>query len=227
MYHSTPFTTVTEVNYGMGLFAIFNSFIDREKLWTSLAGDVLPAFVSSYLPAQVLGMQLKHLGLSGWYVTSSILVLGSFFRVLTNESVKTHKLQWSAVSKLATPFLIAVGPFLLPFNVIEKETRALLVSTGLLMSFLTCKMICFSMAKQSYASIQMESFPFFAVMILIKTDATNHQILTDTMVTSILAALCVWYAYRLVNWSSKAIHQICLRLDINCLTIKHPKTKAA
>merc|ERR1712166_104189 len=36
---------VTETNYGLGLFAIYNSFLGkhgREQLWTSLIGDIIP-----------------------------------------------------------------------------------------------------------------------------------------------------------------------------------------
>ena len=83
------------------------------------------------------------------------------------------------------------------------------------------------MAKQSFASIQMEAFPFFAIIILLLTDANNMSLLNDTMKKVILGALCVWYAYRLVIWASKAIDQICKRLDIYCFSIKRPKTKSA
>jgi len=189
-------------------------------------GDKLPVVVSTYIPSAVLTMELRHFGLSIWLLTSAILILGSLNRVLNNESVVAHNLRFSALSKLVTPFLIAVAPFWLPKHIIENETRLLAISMGLLMSFLTMKMICFSMAKQSYAAIQMEAFPYWAVIILIQTDHSNHYLLNNTVDKIILGALCVWYAYRLLDWSKKAIAQICQRLDIYCFSIKHPKPKS-
>jgi ethanolaminephosphotransferase len=99
------------------------------------------------------------------------------------------------------------------------------VCMGLLMSFLTKKMICFSMAKQSYASIQMEAFPYWAVIILIKADYSNSALFNDKIAKVLLGGLCFWYAYRLVDWANNAINQICDRLDINCFTIKEKPKK--
>jgi len=208
----------------MGLFAILNSFLDRERLWTTLVGDLIPAAgvstVTTMIPDSVLGMQIRHFGLAGWLGISCILVSGSFYRVLTHEFVTQNKLHWSAVSKLVTPLLIAMAPFWLPTHVMENETRHLSVCMGLLMSFLTKKMICFSMAKQSYASIQMEAIPYWAVIQLIRYDDRNESIVNDRMAKYLLGGLCHWYAYRLLSWAKSAIDQICDRLDINCLTIK-------
>lgn len=215
---------VTEVNYSLGLFAILNSVIDREKLWTSHLGDKLPDALSNLLPSFIAGMELRHIGLSAWLLVSLFLIIQCLDRVLNYESVKAHR--FSAVSKLVTPFLVAVTPFLLPSKILQSETRLLSISIGLLMSLLTKKMICFSMAKQSYAAMQMEAVPFFAVIILMRTDGSNTSLLSDRSNHALLGALSVWYAYRLVTWAIITIDQICKRLDINCLTIKaKPKTE--
>ena len=211
----------------MGLFAMWNAFIDREKYWTTLMRDKLPEAVSTHLPGFILNMELRHVGLTMWGFASGVLLCGCFYRVLTHPSVVEKKLAFSAVSKTATPLLVALATFWLPTHVIQNETRQLSIAMGLLMSFLAKKMICFSMAKQSFAAIQMEAFPFLGVVILIKTDYSNNMFINDMIAKILLSGLCFWYAYRLIDWAGKAIDQICERLDIYCFSIKHPKTKAA
>lgn len=189
--------------------------------------DMVPEAVSAHLPGFILNMERRHIGLSIWGCASGVLIVACFYRVLTHPTVVEKKLAFSAVSKTATPLLVALAPFWLPAHVIQNETRQLSVAMGLLMSFLAKKMICFSMAKQSFAAIQMEAFPFLGVIILIKTDYSNEMLINDMVAKILLSGLCVWYAYRLIDWAGKAINQICERLDIYCFSIKHPKTKAA
>jgi phosphatidylglycerophosphate synthase len=217
---------VTEVNYGMGIFAIVNSFLDRERVWTAAVGDLIPHQVLEVvtgLPDWVLDMQLKHFGLYGWMATSCVLIMGSFYRVLTHENVtgngNGNGLRFAAIAKLITPLFIALAPFWLPTDIMENETRYISVCNGLLMSFLTKKMICFSMAKQTFASIQIEAIPYWAVFLWIRYDEN----ITERGATVLLGGLCVWYAYRLLSWASGAIDQICARLDIHCFTIKQKK----
>lgn len=204
---------VTEVNYSMGLFAIWNSFIDRETFWTTLMKDTVPESLQDSVPPSILAMERRHFGMSVWLGASVVLISGSLYRVFNHEFVKKNNLHWSAISKLATPFFIAIAPFWLPTHVMENETRHISVCMGLLISFLTKKMICFSMAKQSYASIQMEAIPYWGVFWLIRSDFTHEAIFTDQVAKVLLALLCVWYAYRLLSWAKHAIEQICVRLD--------------
>merc|ERR1712232_1153727 len=79
---------VTEVNYSLGLLAIWNSFIDRETFWSRTMGESLPESILEILPVQlpesVLAMEAGHFGMAGWLVISVILVLGSFYRVLNH-----------------------------------------------------------------------------------------------------------------------------------------------
>jgi len=215
---------VTEVNYGMGLFAILNAFVDREYVWTSTLRSHIQTYVPSgiagnvehILPHAVLEMQFRHVGLSLWFVAVFVLISGSLWRVLPHEHVRRHKTQLSALSKLLTPLLICVAPFCLPQHIWENETRYISVATGLLFSFLTKKMICFSMAKMTFASVQIEAIPFWAVILWIRWDGN----VTELGATVLLGGLCVWYAYRLMDWAKVAIDQICNRLDIYCFTIK-------
>lgn len=209
---------VTEVNYGLGLIAILNSFIDREAFWCSLMKDWIPGKVHEVVsvPEGVMNMELRHFALSGWFVVEIILILGSLQRVFKNERVLQHELQFSAISKLLTPGLIAIAPFWLPRHIRENETRYISICTGLLFSFLTKKMICFSMAKMTFAAIQIEALPFWIIFLWIRYDSN----ITEEGATVLLGGLCFWYAYRMINWSRIAIGQICERLDIHCFTIK-------
>jgi hypothetical protein len=209
---------VTEVNYGLGLIAILNSFVDREAFWCSLMKDWIPGKVHEVVsvPEGVMNMELRHFALSGWFVVEIILILGSLQRVFKNERVLQHELQFSAISKLLTPGLIAIAPFWLPRHIRENETRYISICTGLLFSFLTKKMICFSMAKMTFAAIQIEALPFWIIFLWIRYDSN----ITEEGATVLLGGLCFWYAYRMINWSRIAIGQICERLDIHCFTIK-------
>lgn len=218
---------VTEVNYILGFLAIGNAFIDREAFWTSALGDYLPG-----LPSALGSMELRHFGLSAWLMTSCILLSASIHRVLNHENVfqpsENKDLRVSSASKLTTPFLISIVPYLLSDKIIQQETRALSICMGLLLSYLTMKMICFSMAQQSYASIQMEAVPFFGIIFLIMTDARNASFLElhPLLPRVLLGGLCVWYAHRLLDFARKAIEQICTRLDIRCFSIKPKANKA-
>eukprot|EP00557_Chaetoceros_sp_GSL56_P000375 CAMPEP_0176504278 /NCGR_PEP_ID=MMETSP0200_2-20121128/15843_1 /TAXON_ID=947934 /ORGANISM="Chaetoceros sp., Strain GSL56" /LENGTH=394 /DNA_ID=CAMNT_0017903689 /DNA_START=1118 /DNA_END=2299 /DNA_ORIENTATION=+ len=209
---------VTEVNYGLGLLAILNGFIDREAFWCSLMKDWIPSKLHLLVtvPEYLMNMQLRHFALSGWFFVEIILILGSLQRVFKHDRVVQHKVHLTAISKLVTPALIAIAPFWLPKNIRENETRYISICTGLLFSFLTKKMICFSMAKMTFATIQIEALPFWMIFLWIRYDSN----ITEEGATVLLGGLCFWYAYRLINWSRIAIGQICKRLDIHCFTIK-------
>jgi len=116
-----------------------------------------------------------------------------------------------------------MSPFLLCSTetaILEQETRYLSLCQGLLLSYLTIKMISFSMAKQSYASIQIDAIiPYLLVLVWLKY-GTN---LTSRGVHVILGLTCWYYLYKLLSWSHSAIYQITKRLDIYCFTIKHPQ----
>jgi len=225
---------VTEMNYGIGLFAIMNSLLGvqgRIHFWSSMIGDYyyyVPSPVQRTIdslyavPEWLLEMEVKHFGLSVWLLMSVVLIGCSIQRVVTHDSVTKNKLAFSAVSKLLTPLVVSMSPFLLcsSTTILEQETRYLSLCQGLLLSYLTIKMISFSMAKQSYASIQMDAvLPYLVVLLWLKYD-TN---ITPRGVHVILGMTCWYYLYKLLSWSQSAIYQITKRLDIHCFTIKHPQ----
>lgn len=213
---------VTEVNYSLGLLAMMNAFIDREAFWTGLMKDKVPkrlVEIDGLIPGSILDMEVRYFGMSAWLATSIILIVGCLYRVLSHENVTKSRARLTALSKLLTPGLIAIAPFWLPRNIMNNETRYISVCNGLLFSFLTKKMICFSMAKQTFASIQIEAIPYWFVFLWIRYDEN----ITQQGATVLLGGLCLWHAFRLLSWASSAIDQICKRLDIHCFTIKKKK----
>ena len=93
------------------------------------------------------------------------------------------------------------------------------MATALLFSHITNKMITYSMAKMTYASLQPDVLLYVAACLWIRLDGR----LTPEGGRLVVQAMCAWHAVRLLSWAGRAIHQICGRLDIWCLRIKHPK----
>lgn len=207
---------VTEVNYGIGIITILNSFLNRELIWKSRMDDIIPVAIATFLPPTVGELELRYVVVVLGGVGMIPLLLGSFYRVMTHENVRKNQNHFSALSKLCTPLLIGVTPFLLPESVVHNNTRSVSIATALLFCLLTVKMICFSMAKMSYATFQVEAIPYFLICLWIRLDGN----MTDLGTTFILRGLCLWYVYKLLNWANRAISQICNRLDIFCFSIK-------
>jgi len=211
--HATGNIGVTEVNYGIGLFTIINSFINRQALWKSRVEELIPATVTAILPPSLGVIELRYVGTTMLGVLMIPLILLSLYRVMKHEKQRENI---SAIYKLCTPLLIAVTPFLLPESVIQNNTRYLSIATGLLLCLVTVKMICFSMAKMTYAAFQAEALPYFLICSWIRMDGN----LTELGSSLILGLLCLWYVYRLLKWAQRAIDQICARLGIFCFSIK-------
>lgn len=215
---------VTEINYGIGVFTILNSFIDRKAFWCSRLRDVRVLDVlmmneNSIVPSAVADLELRHLGLSLWFLSLAVAFVGIVYRVVVHENVKTKGLYFSALSKLVSPIIVALAPFVLPTQILHNETRYVSIATGLLFSLLTKKMIVFSMAKMTYATIQAEMLPLVFVFLWIRYDEN----ITERGATMLLSFLSAWYVYRMLKWVNKAIDQICSRLGIFCFRINKVK----
>lgn len=224
---------VTEVNYGIGLFTICNAFIDRETFWNGLVKDsILGPYVKRLFVFITMGdspfvqhienLEFGQLAIILFCSTLLILLLGSIYRVCTHENVRKYKSYGTAISKLMTPTLLVFIPHVLPSSVQEAQLRRISIALGLLFCFLTKKMICFSMAKMTYASIQLESLPLIFAFLWIKFDS---KIQSDG-VAYLLGGLCLWNVYRLLTWAQVTIDQICTRLDIYCFVIKKKKEES-
>ena len=62
----------------MGLFALWNSMIDREKFWTNLMGNAVPESISSILPSAIAEMEVRNFSMSIWLLANMGLIVGAF-----------------------------------------------------------------------------------------------------------------------------------------------------
>jgi len=215
--HSSGQIGVTEVNYGLGLLTILMGFIDREAFWTQPLKDILPYAASSCLPPQLVDLEMRYVSSVGWACMVSVLIMLSFIRVFTH--LDSGMARFNAACNLLSPLIVGICPFLLPDKYIQDNTRYISVAAGLLFSHITKKQIVYSMAKMCFASIQLDVLPFLFTCLWIRYD----ERLTEEGGFLVIRALCIWHAFRLMHWAGIAINQICKRLDIWCLRIKHKK----
>ena len=203
----------------MALLTLFNVFIDRETFWKRSLSQVLPSSVFDAVPQLdfLSKLQLRYFGVALWIIMILFLVSSSFWRVF--QHVKSSRVRLSAVSKLTVPFLLSLSPFIIPAPIRAQNLRKISVAFGVIISLLTKKMIVFSMAKMIFASIQLKAVPYLLLYVWIRYDSN----ITEFGVRTLLRMICVFHLHLELSWCHKAIHQICDRLDIYCLTIKHKK----
>lgn len=226
---------VTEVNYGLALISVINSFLDRKTFWFQTLQSALPANIvtllsqNSFLKQHFLPLQYNEFGITVWLITMVVQCFLSFRRTLAHVPTFTGKL--SAMSKLFSPFLLALTPFFVPYYLIQHHTRLVSIAMGLAFDLITKKMIVFSMAKMSFAMIQFEILPFLICVGLMLMNVSYPFIITSTEAelesayVKIMIGVCVWNFYRLIRWCRLAILQITHRLDIYCFTIKQQQKK--
>eukprot|EP00567_Pseudictyota_dubia_P010498 CAMPEP_0197444522 /NCGR_PEP_ID=MMETSP1175-20131217/9991_1 /TAXON_ID=1003142 /ORGANISM="Triceratium dubium, Strain CCMP147" /LENGTH=191 /DNA_ID=CAMNT_0042975327 /DNA_START=19 /DNA_END=591 /DNA_ORIENTATION=- len=155
--HSTSdFFGVTEGVYGLGLLNIMMALVDRESIFLRQMGEFLPRWVADILPPSLSQLDLRYVYVLGWACTATFLVISSVHRVM-RHFVST-KVRWSvrlsALSKLLVPLMTGMAPLLLPGEFLRSNARSVSVAMGLVFSIVTKKIIVFSMAKMTYASIQ-------------------------------------------------------------------------
>jgi len=216
---------VTEVNYSLGLLALANSLIDREAFYSRTLSAIAGDSLAGNLPICVRNLELRHFLMTGWGIMSVVLMILSIQRVIFHPrvakpsftTVQRLKQQVNALSKLATPFALCVGGFLIPPTSVR--TRYLSVTMGLAFSLITKKMIVYGMAKMAFAVVQWDAVPFLLAAVWIRCDDR----LTREGADFVLGVLCFWYTWRMLRWINLTIDQICDRLDIHCFTIKKRK----
>eukprot|EP00591_Stephanopyxis_turris_P004478 CAMPEP_0195523504 /NCGR_PEP_ID=MMETSP0794_2-20130614/22766_1 /TAXON_ID=515487 /ORGANISM="Stephanopyxis turris, Strain CCMP 815" /LENGTH=429 /DNA_ID=CAMNT_0040653519 /DNA_START=34 /DNA_END=1323 /DNA_ORIENTATION=- len=222
------FIGVTEVNYGIALITFANAFIDRETFWSTplewfLPGQISEAILGSETPVHgvlqhIISMEVRHVAFSLWAFMLVCLVSSSFYRVL--KHVRSFKGGLSAVSKLISPTLLAVSPYIIPPHLRSLHIRKISVAVGLMFSLLTKKMIVFSMAKQTFACLQPHVMPYLIVCACLRFSDEFAEVGARMS----LRLFCLYHAYKLLSWCEIVIQQICDKLDIYCFTIKKKKT---
>jgi hypothetical protein len=202
----------------MGLFSIFNALLDRERIYGMPLSEAMPETIGARLPAYIAAMETRQLAVFIWAVLCCVLVILCISRVLTY--VKEPKIMASALSKLVSPILLGICPFLLPSDVLYDSARYIGLAVGFAYCIVTTKLIFLSMAKMPFAVLQGDTYPLLLLSIWVRTDKR----LTLLGSKSLFQLLCVWYVYRFSKWASVAMKQICARLDIYVFRIKD-KTK--
>jgi len=204
---------VTEVNYGITLLTLSNTFIDREAFWHSTLENFLPAAFHVEFMKPFISLHVVHACITIWGAATVVMISMSFLRVYTHKDM-SNKEFFSAVTKLISPLTLVIATFMLPGTVLTLYTREISLTVGLMFCLITNKMIVFSMAKMAYASVQISIIPYVLFSIWIKYDPNFSNLRYKMLV------IALWHLVCLLFWCKVAINQICARLDINCFTIK-------
>lgn len=205
---------VTECNYALALIAFTNGIIDREAFWGQTLHDKIP-LLSGYFP-HFASLELRHSIPLMCCAAIAVQIPLSMKRVWSHLDKFSTKV--SAISKHLSPLLITATPFILPYHLIQNEAREVSLAMGLLLCLITVKMVVFSMAKMSYASIQLDVVPYFLFIICL------HFIERRQIQKTSLVLFCLWHTFRLLLWSRHAILTLTERLDIYCFSIKKKKS---
>jgi ethanolaminephosphotransferase len=192
---------VTEVNHGTALFSLVFGVLQG-------LGVVDPSeFFNS--PSPVAGLKNNELFIWGWIAMNVVLLTISL-----TKTVKAAGL--ASLGHLVSPFIAAFSSMLLATSsptILTSNLRLVMLSVGFLFSQITNKMIVFSMAQMTFATLQFDVIPLALVAVGLPNMPSEQG-------EAALRALCAWQGARMVYWSKKTIAQLCEKLDINCFTIK-------
>lgn len=228
-----------------------NAFIDYRSFYQQTVQETLKPFLPVTTLLQnasspsvfvsifngILTLTLKEMVLVGWLALTTSIFLSSMYRTAKH-------LQWDlakisiAFGKFLSPFLVALPVlFVLPEKAIIQECRLISVSCGLCLILITIKMIVLSMARMTYANIQMDILPLLGVLAFVTweydyvpqyySDANGTLLATPRLkplgLHFLFQALSVFYVIRIIQWTHTAMQQLCERLDVYIFTIKHKK----
>ena len=236
--HTTGQVGVTEVNYGVALWSIVSGLILKPSFYNTTLPTSINTILSNYFTLllgksndgeEETSYQIKHVILVLWVsmlATLSVMSLGRVAKHLNYDM----KLIASAYSKLLSPG-IASTIAILAFPALPASVRHQSLSFGLCLCLITIKIIVLSMAKMSYASIQIDIVPLVVVSTLVmeltnpKTSVVvvNDHIANLPIIEYSYEILSLYYLLRIVYWAHKACTQLCQRLNISMFTIPSKK----
>ncbi|GMI22715.1 hypothetical protein TrCOL_g11401 [Triparma columacea] len=192
---------VTEVNHGTALFSLVFGVLQG-------LGVVDPSELFNS-PSPVGGLKMNELFIWGWIAMNAVLLTISLKKTVSAAGI-------ISLGHLLSPFLAALSSMFLVISsptVLTSNLRLVILSVGFLFSHITNKMIVFSMAQMTFATLQPDILPLALV-------AWSMQFQSPEDGERTLLVLCMWQGGRMVYWSKKTIGQLCEKLDINCFTIK-------
>eukprot|EP00934_Nitzschia_sp_Nitz4_P000208 Nitzschia sp. Nitz4//scaffold11_size288233//158887//160197//NITZ4_000778-RA/size288233-processed-gene-0.236-mRNA-1//-1//CDS//3329534086//208//frame0 len=225
---------VTEMNYGLALWSfsagifgpeIYQVVVIPSEVVSKWENPLIRWFLSTgTLEDELTGaFQVRHAVAVGWVVMVITLILLSWIRVYQHLQDTTMFI--NAISKLIGPFAICAvalwgSAVCYPEYNPKNGAPACWFSLGLCFCLLTIKIIVYSMANMSYASVQFDVLPFVLVVTALKLAGDSIPIPSSL----VLMTLDVFYMARLLFWVQLAIGQLCKRLNINLFRIPHPKS---
>lgn len=227
------------MNYGLALATLANMLVDTTEFYNQSVQQLLyPVIPISLLPDNpndpsifvnilnsLLSLKLKIFILVAWTSLAASIVFGCMVRVA--EHIKSPTRTMLAFTKLLSPLTVAAMILkVLPQEAIQQECRFVSVAAGLCYCFITIKMIVFSMARMTYASIQMDVAPLIAVCAFVTWEYqyAEYRRLRPLGLSLLFQVLSFYYSTRLLIWTHTAIRQLCAKLDVWLLAIK-PKQK--
>jgi ethanolaminephosphotransferase len=125
-----------------------------------------------------------------------------------------------ALFHLVSPLILALTTLLFPTAVIATEQRLISLACGLAFSFVTNKMIVFSMAKMTFATFQPDVLPFLFTALACRYGHYSGSLDGD-QIHNLILGVSIWQGLRLVYWSRNAINQLCKRLKVECFSIPY------
>lgn len=207
---------MTEVNHLTALFSL--TFGVLQGLDILDPNEVFNSPVPSNVLTSAVGLDSLNANeafIWGWILMNAVLLSISIMKTVKVGGIM-------CLRHLFSPFIAAVASMGIATSgssILHGNLRLIMLCIGFLFSFITNKMIVFSMAQMTFATVQPDVAPLLVVSVVCKyTGVTWHG------VTTTLQLLCGWQGVRLVWWSRKAILQLCEKLDINCFTIKQKKS---
>lgn len=235
---------VTEVNYGLALFSLVNGIIPvevRDAFYDQPLQDVIPSawlyvIPSTWLYKEGESNESRHWLVNGGVDTQlrvrngmQIASLAFFFsmmflcvvRVLilhNKQPVQSVQQRFSAFTKLFSPIILSlVTVYALPDETVEDHGRLVSLSVGLCLALLTIKMIVFGMARQAYATIQLD---IALALVAIAWVCADRRLRESASEAAVWMFLVVWYLYRVLTWILSFVGQICHRLNIRLFSLK-------
>ncbi|GMH50840.1 hypothetical protein TL16_g00882 [Triparma laevis f. inornata] len=126
---------------------------------------------------------------------------------------------YKSLQHLISPFLACWYVYLIPDAVLASNFRMISLASGFLFSFITNKMIVYSMAKMTFATLQLDVVP-----LLVLSWLSSGTGLTAYGIKTAWQGLFIWQFLRVIYWSARAINQLCAKLGIKCFRIPPVKS---